>query len=64
MSNKFKEVSFAALASLMVLGASTVAVVDKDQRGNFMELATNVVFAYGSWVAGTRQSVDKGRRQR
>lgn len=64
MRDKFKERSFAALASLLVLGASTVAVVDKDQRGKFMELATNVVFAYGSWVAGTRQADNKGGKQR
>ncbi len=63
MTEKFKERSFAALASLLVLGASTVAVVDKDQRSDFMNLATNVVVAYGSWVAGTRQADKKGDKQ-
>lgn len=56
MNKKLKERSFAALASLLVLGASAVAVVDKDQRSEFMNLAGNVVVAYGSWAAGTRQS--------
>ena len=54
MNKKLKERSFAALASLLVLGASAVAVVDKDQRSEFMNLASNVVVAYGSWVAGTQ----------
>jgi hypothetical protein len=64
MNNKFKERAFTALASLLVLGASTVAVVDKDQRGNFMELAKNVVLVYGTWVARTRQPAEKGGRRR
>ena len=64
MNDKFKERSFAALASLLVLGASTVAVVDKDQRGNFMKLAENVVLVYGAWVAHTRQPAEKGGRRR
>jgi hypothetical protein len=61
---KFKERAFTALVGLLLLGASAVAVVDKDQRGNFMELTQNVVLIYGRWVADNRQPAGKGGRRR
>jgi hypothetical protein len=62
MNKKFKERSFAALAGLLVLGASAVAVVDKDQRSEYMNLASNVAVAYGGWVAGTQQSEKRSEK--
>ncbi len=71
MNDKFKERSFLALAALLLLGASAIAVVDKEQRSSFMDLATNVVIGYEGWAAGSRNTnkkltnktkSDRGRR--
>ena len=55
MTDKFKEKSFATLVGLLVLGASAIAILDKEQRSDFITLTANVTTAYCGWIVGARQ---------
>ncbi len=55
MRKSFREKSFVVLAGVLVTTTSLVAVVDKEQRTAFMDLATDVLFVYSAWVAGKQQ---------
>lgn len=62
MGQGLREKSLAILTGLLLVGASVVAAVDKDQRTAFMDLATNVVIAYSGWSTGRQQKEEDTKK--